>query len=268
MARALGRALSAGDALGIIDLCEVVDNVYRVVLTGPFAYGAADAADVAVLAQNGALLLGVAGDSDVRVIGHLDDKVLRADAGAGHTACAFLVVDSGNSVPDGYCAEGTGLDAGPEAKAAVGALIGSLAAAETHRSVAVRDTGVVEFFLRREPGALDQGDAAFSLLRFNAHDSRDLFCGLVAAGQAAVCRRLPRGNGGSVGRTAGKAAAAAVCTRQDLDNLLLAFVDGDSEFLRGYSKQKSENGAENAEDDNGINNCHHNFVLLTILSGR
>ena len=125
VARALRRALTAGDAFCIVDLREVIHNVDRIVLTGLFADGAADAADVAVLAQHGALLPGVTRDGYVGLVRDLNNKILGAGGGAGHASGTLFVVDTSDAVLYEYCAERTNLDAGTETEATVRALVGA-----------------------------------------------------------------------------------------------------------------------------------------------
>ena len=64
-ARADRRALSAGDALFIVDHCKVLNNVDRVEFAQALAEMAADAADPADLPRARAALAVRAGDDDV-----------------------------------------------------------------------------------------------------------------------------------------------------------------------------------------------------------
>ena len=66
--RALGRALAAGDTLGVVDAGQIIHNVDGVVLAGALADLAAQAADIAVFPKHGALFLRGAGDGDVGAV--------------------------------------------------------------------------------------------------------------------------------------------------------------------------------------------------------
>ena len=107
------------------------------------ALHAADAADVADLARDGALVLIAAADEHSLLIRHLLDDFLRAGISAGHAADALVAVDLGNAVDDVHRAELAGSGAVAEADAGEAALLVALAA-EQHGSLAILGPFVVE----------------------------------------------------------------------------------------------------------------------------
>ena len=97
-ARADIGAVAAADALVIVDRGhEVLDlDGFRRALA--LALHAADAADVADLARDGALVLIAAADEHSLLIRHLLNDLLRAGLGAGAAADALVVVDLNNAI--------------------------------------------------------------------------------------------------------------------------------------------------------------------------
>jgi len=78
MSGTFGRALAAGDTLGVVDHGHIVHHMDGVMLTGLFADPAANTADIAVFPQGGALLGGGTGDGDIGAVGDLYNQVLGA----------------------------------------------------------------------------------------------------------------------------------------------------------------------------------------------
>ena len=116
--RAHGRAAAAGDALGIVNDGEVIDDVDGVELALLFAQVAADAAHVALAAGIGAALVVRAGDDDIGVVGHGDDDLARAHGGALQAAGALLGIDLRHAVHDVAGVKAAARDARAEAEAA------------------------------------------------------------------------------------------------------------------------------------------------------
>lgn len=126
-----------GDALGIVNDGEVIDDVDGVELALLLAQVAADAAHVALAAGIGAALVVRAGDDDVGVVGHGDDDLARAHGGALQAAGALLGIDLRHAVHDVDGVKAARRDARAEAEAAARAGRGAVAADEHGRAAVV-----------------------------------------------------------------------------------------------------------------------------------
>ena len=124
-------AVTALDALGIVDGGQVVRDLDGLGRALALALHAAYAARIALLHHDGALLLGGAGGNDLLVVGHLLDDVLGADGGSGHAALALFPVHLRHAVFHAHGAEGAGPHAVAHAHAGELAQLGALVA-EAH----------------------------------------------------------------------------------------------------------------------------------------
>ena len=99
-ARADLDAVAALDALAVVDHGEEVLDLDRFRRALLLALHAADAAGVADLARDGALVRVAAALQDGLPVGDLLDELLRADVAAGEAADALVAVDLRNAVDD------------------------------------------------------------------------------------------------------------------------------------------------------------------------
>ena len=179
--------MAAADALVIVDRGHEVLDLDGFCRALALALHAADAADVADFARDGALVLIAAADEHSLLIRHLLDDFLRAGISAGHAADALVAVDLGNAVDDVHRAELAGSGAVAEADAGEAALLVALAA-EQHGSLAILGPFVVEALdgdaLRA--GARHERDHLLLRAGGDAHDLSDLVGSFLAAGDTAV----------------------------------------------------------------------------------
>ena len=263
--------MAAADALVIVDLGHEVLDLDGVRRALTLALHAADAADVADLARDGALVLIAAANEHGLLVRHTLDDLLRAGIGAGHAADALVAVDLGDAVDDVHRAELTGSGAVAEADAGEAALLIALAAKE-HGGLAILRAGVVEALdgdaLRT--GARHERDHLLLRTGGDAHDLGDLIGSGLTAGHTAVDRSLAGRDRGGITVTAGVAAAAAVGAGETRTDSFLLGVDLHIEDLRGKGQQRAEDGAHGAEDSDALENQFkiHIHALLSRSSCR
>lgn len=244
-------AVATLDTLGNIDLCEVILNNDCVSRAFLLALHAADAACVADLHDNCALVAAGACGHNVLVVRNELDDLLGAGIGACAAAYALLAVNLCNAVDNFHCAELAGIDTVAETDAGEAAIHVALAA-EQHCSLAVLGSLVVEALdsLAFLTGAGYESDHLDSIACGNAHDFGDFCSACFASGNALVYRCFALGDSGGIAVTACKAAAAAVCTCEALTDSSLLGVNFNIENLGGNSQDSAEDCAHNAENEN------------------
>lgn len=255
MARADIGAMSALNAFGNIDASQAVLNDDRVGRALALALHAADAALVADLHNGSALIAAGACDENVLIVRNELDDLLRAGVNTRTAADTLFAIDLCNSVNDAHCAELAGICTVAEADAGKAAVHVALAA-EQHCCLAVLRAAVVKALGGMAFGARagNESDHLFHIACRNAHDLCDLRSGFGACRNTLVDRSLTLCDRGGIAVTAGETAAAAVCAGQAFANLLLLGVYLDVEYLRCKREDRAEQCAENAENDNTINN--------------
>lgn len=267
MARADVCTVAALYAFANVNASEVVLNSNCVCRAFLLALHAADTAGFTNLHQLCALVHAAACDHDGLIIRNKLNKLLGAYINATATANALLAVSLCNTVNDAHCAELTSIDTVAETDTCETTIHVALAA-EQHSCLAVLGSLVVEALGSNafSAGARNKCYQLYSTVCGDAHDLADLLCSSGAGSNTLVYRGFACCNSSSIAITAGESAAAAVCAGEAFTDCRLLGIYFDIEYLRCECKYSTENSAENAENDNSINNRTHIIALLIKIS--
>ena len=260
---ALADAGAAAVALGIVDDSDVVLQEDRLVRAVAHAEAAGNAADLAGLVDQRALVLVGALDRGLRGNGlHLDD-VARAGHGAGRAAGALFAVHDGHAVDDVDGVKLARAGAVAQTQAAIGA--GAGAARNGGRSSAGLDALVVKPLAAVLAARTDDGGAqAGAVVGGIAHDGVDGVGSLVAARGTLEGGGTVLHDGLGVVGTAGVAAAAAVGAGQTFRDLRDARVLIHSHELGGQHKDHAAGQAQHHHDNDSkydrVHSLHSPFL--------
>ena len=223
----------------------------------------ADAACGADLLHLGAFIPVGALDGDPVGLRDQLDQPLRAGLGTDAAAHAALPVDHGHAVLDGDGLLRAGLDAGPQAHAAVVAVGQSQTGPNGARAVGNADIVALVFGDLAGALAADESDFPLDRLGLGPYDGGDPGGHGRAADRATVHRRLAPGDGSSHRVAARKAAGAAVIARQGLADGGLPLVRLDVEFFARKDQTRADDEADPRDDRGGNQNQFHRSLLRT-----
>ena len=259
--------VSALYALGNVNACEIVLNNDCVCRTFSLALHAADTTCFTNLINLCALVHAAACDHNSLIIGYKLNELLGAGIDAAAAADALFAVDLCNTVNNVHSAELASICTVAETDTCKTAIHVALAA-EQHSCLAVLGSLVVEALKSMTlcAGARNKCYHLCSTVSGNAHDLADLLSSFGACCNTLVYRSLALCYCSSIAVAAGEAAAAAVCAGQACTDLFLLGVYFNIEYFRCKCKYSTEKSAENAENDNSINNRTHIIALLIKIS--
>ena len=259
--------LAAAVALIIIDNSAVVLNLDSFVGAVLFAKLAADAADLAVLHSEGALLLVGAGYDNGICNGLDGDNAVGASLYASAAAAAQTGIDMSDAVFDADSIVNADICTIAKTKAAIDA--GTGAAIHQLRSSAGGEALIIGlvFGVLAVALAVDNSGNSNHLACFLAEDSSHSLSAGIAAGSAEGEGQVGVFNeGSSIAAAAGEAAAAAVCAGESFGELGNALVNRNMHNLGCNSQNDSADDTDNGNNNNSNSNSHY-FALLINRTG-